>query len=156
MVDGLPVWRLVDFPDQPGLEVRVSVPTVEARALATQLVNDFTSEDEVVIVAAVARLAVPFADSLLSWNARTPAGVRAPATRKGTARVDVWVLLAVFREWIKLWPPLAVELAAEPPGPVDKELALLAGMPMVPIGDTPNDLQTEPNLGEPAELEAVG
>lgn len=157
MADGPPVWRLVDFPDQPGLEARVSVPTVEARALATQLVNDFTSEDEGVIVAAVARLAVPFADSLLSWTARTPAGARAPATRKGTARVDVWVLLAVFREWIKLWPPLGVEPAAElePVGAVDEELALLAGMPMTPLGDAPNDLQAEPDLGEPAELEAV-
>ena len=150
MADGPPVWRLVDFPDQPGLEARVSVPTVEARTLATQLVNDFTSEDEGVIVAAVARLAVPFADSLLSWTARTPAGARAPANRKGTARVDVWVLLAVFREWIKLWPPLGVDSTAaelEPVGAVDEELALLAGMPMTPIEDDRED--------EPAELEAV-
>ena len=145
MADDPPVWRLV-FEERPGLVVRVSIPTLEARALATELVPDFTSEDEAVVVAAVARLAVPFGDSLVSWTARTPAGDPAPPTRKGTVRVDVWLLLDVLREWIPLWPPLGGTRPAEVEVEPDAELALLAGMPMVPLDDR------EP---EPAELEAV-
>lgn len=144
MADDPPVWRLV-FEERPGLVVRVSIPTLEARALATELVPDFTSEDEAVVVAAVARLAVPFGDSLVSWTARTPAGRRAPASREGAVRVDVWLMLDILREWIPLWPPLGRPADAEP-DVVDEELALLAGMPMVPLDDT--EL-------EPAELEAV-
>jgi len=145
VADDPPVWRLV-FEERPGLVVRVSIPTLEARALAVELVPDFTSEDEAVVVAAVARLAVPFGDSLVSWTARTPAGDPAPPTRKGTVRVDVWLLLDVLREWIPLWPPLG----GTPPVEVepDAELALLAGMPMVPLAD-------EEVGDELAELEAV-
>ena len=153
--DEPPVWRL-RFDDRPGLTVEVSVPTLEARALAPRLVPAFTSGREGAVLAAVAQFAAPFADSLVSWTATTPAGRPAPATRKGTVRVDVWLLLDVLLEWIKLWPPLAVPDAEPVEVEQDPEIALLASLPMVPLADDedPAEPDAEPDA-EPAELEAV-
>lgn len=165
MSHDLPTWRL-SFDDRPGLVVEVSVPTVEARTLATRLVPAFTSNREAAILDAVAQLAAPFADSLVSWTARTPGGRPAPATRKGTARVDVWLLLDVLTEWMKLWP--ALEPAAPAEAAPDPDLMLLASLPMIPVGDEAEqdlahkessvaEVSIEDDVhGELAELEAVG
>lgn len=164
-----PVWRLVDFERYPDLVVRVTVPTLEARALAARLVPLFTSGREQAVFEATAAMAAPFADSLVSWNARTPAGRPAPATRKGVLRVDPGVLFVVFREWFALWPT-AEQPAAEPEPEVDEGLALLATLPMTPLDPGPlgdnesstGNLSTEDAVDDrsstssPAVLEAVG
>ena len=134
----VPVWRL-RFDQYPGLTVRVTVPTVEARAVATRIIPWLASGDAVRVTRAVAELAVPFADSLLSWDL-VWGGRRVKPTRRGVVRVDMDVLLAVLREWVALWPAHNETPAEDDGAELDRELAGLPMTALDPDGDAVAEL----------------
>jgi hypothetical protein len=135
---GLPVWRLT-FDAFPGLEVRVTVPTLQARAredAASRLIAARRDQDR---ARGVAMLAALFADSLVSWNLLW-AGRPVPATRAGVLRVDHGLMAEILREWTALWPlehrrPAAVEPVLD--AQAEADLAELAALPMTPLDPAP-------------------
>jgi hypothetical protein len=139
-VQDLPVWRL-RFADRPGLVVRVTRPTIEAEVIAPRLVSLFTSRVRGDRVLAVAQLAVPFADSLLSWTLQWN-GKPVPSTRRGVLRVDLDLMADILREWLAL----ATAAPAQDPVPDAPERAddpLLAGLPMLALVPTADEPATE-------------
>lgn len=143
--EALTVWRL--RLEDLGEEVRVTTPTLEAQALAPRLLPLFLSGRQQDVIRAVARMAGPFADSLLSWTVCWK-GRPVPCTRRGVLRVDLGLVLIVLREWIALWPAPEVEQGPAESAEVDPEAKLLAGLPMTAL--VPDDELAE------ADLAAVG
>jgi hypothetical protein len=132
---GIPVWRLL-FDGHPGLVVRCTVPTLQARAredAASRLIASRREQDQ---ARGVAMLAGPFADSLLSWDLKWD-GRPVPATRAGVLRVDRGLIVEILREWTALWPTEG-RAPAEPGMDVDVEAAL-AAVPMIPL--VPDDVE---------------
>lgn len=152
---GLPVWRLA-FDDHPDLVVRVTVPTLEARALVPKVLPLLRSRRAEDVTAAISRLAVPFADSLLSWDL-TWAGRPVKPTRRGVLRVDQALMLEILTQWIKLWtaPPRREQESSTS----DDDAAALAELPMVALDpETTVDIAPVGELDEsdrPPVLEAV-
>lgn len=142
-IQDLPVWRL-RFADRPDLVVRVTIPTVEAEALAPSLVPLFTSGRRLDVVAAVAQLAAPFADSLLSWTLEWN-GRPVPCTRRGVLRVDLDLLIEILQEWIGLWRATELEPAAPAAAREDERLAELPMMALVPddVAELTDDVPAE-------------
>lgn len=158
----LTVWRLTGFDGHPDLWVRVTVPTIEAEVLARELAPLFLSGRRAEMAAAVARLAGPFADSLLGWSVEW-AGRPVKPTRRGLLRIDLELAADILREWTgsPAWDVARGQAGAGAPArgpagaqePADdlsvEERESLAALPMLALvpDDPPEVVDVEP-VGE--------
>lgn len=150
----LPVWRLrFEFDDHPDLLVRVTVPTVEAEVLAPTLGPLFLSGRRHDMATAVAALAGPFADSLLSWDLEWN-GEPVKPTRRGLLRIDLELAADILAQWTgcEAWPGTRERAAAAARAQEAAELVeverQLADLPMLAL--VPDD-EAEVEVVEPVE-----
>jgi len=152
----LTVWRLTGFDGHPDLWVRVTVPTVEAEVLARELAPLFLSGRRAELAAAVARLAGPFADSLLGWSVRW-AGRPVKPNRRGLLRIDLELAATILKEWtgspawdVARGQASASAREAEPGDDLSvEERESLAALPMLALvpAEPPEVIDAEP-VGE--------
>lgn len=148
----LPTMRLTwdETTDYPGMEVVMTVPSIDGLATATNLrfMARHSGSDEAEALRSTAdRMADVVADHLVSWNLKSPrdGNPDIPPDRAGVGSIGIDQLADIIGRWI--------EGATKPTAPLSRPStggvpSLVASIPMEPLStNPPNTEQPQPFWG---------